>query len=185
MQQNSFYTAAELSEIGFRSFGAEVYISRFARFYAPNLMEIGNHVRIDDFCILSGPIKLGSYIHISAYCALYGKLEIEMEDYTGLSPRCTIFSASDDFSGDYLVGPMISEELTNVTGGKVIIRKYSQIGAGSIILPNVIIEEGVAVGAMSLVNKNTEPWKIYAGIPIKYLKERKKELVNKVKLLKL
>ena len=29
-----------------------------------------------------------------------------LEDYVGISPRTTIYSAMDDFSGDYLVGPI-------------------------------------------------------------------------------
>ena len=91
---NSFYNNDELNNIGFKSIGKNVLISKFARFYFPDKITIANNVRIDDFCILSGEIKLGNYIHISAYSALYGSLGIEMESFTGLSPRCTIFSAS-------------------------------------------------------------------------------------------
>ena len=103
---------------------------------------------------------------------------LEMENFTGLSPRCTIFSASDDFSGEYLISPMVNEKYTNVTGGKVIIKKYSQLGSNCVVLPNVTIEEGVAVGAMSLINKSLSSWKIYAGIPAKCIKDRSKKLLE-------
>lgn len=56
-------------------------------------MQIGDNVRIDDFCILSGEITLGSNIHIGAYSALYGSMGIELENNTGISPRSTLFSA--------------------------------------------------------------------------------------------
>ena len=101
-----------------------------------------------------------------------------MEDYTGLSPRCTVFSASDDFSGDFLISPMAPLEQTNVKGGLVVVKKYSQIGAGSIIMPDLEIGEGVAVGAMSYVNKSLPEWKIYAGIPVRKIKERKRGLLK-------
>jgi galactoside O-acetyltransferase len=179
---NSFFLPDELSQLGFKSIGNNVLISRFARFYGTENMEIGNHVRIDDFCILSGKIKLGSYIHISAYCALYGQYGIKMEDYTGLSPRCTLFSAIDDFSGNYLIGPMVKEEYTNITRGQITIKQYSQIGAGTVIFPKITIDEGVAVGAMSLIKKNLEKWTIYAGIPAKKKRERNKQLLNLVTL---
>lgn len=175
---NSFYTLQELSDIRFKSIGQNVLISRFAHFYEPENIEIGSNVRIDDFCILSGKIKLGSCIHIAAYTGLYGRFGIEMEDYTGLSPRCTILSATDDFSGDYLVGPMVDSKFTNVSGGKVLIKKYSQIGSNCVILPGVTINEGVAVGAMSLVNQDLDSWKIYVGIPAIYSKERSKKLLD-------
>lgn len=177
---NSFFTQEELKNIGFKNFGNNVLISRLAQFYSPENIEIGNNVRIDDFCILSGKIKLKNNIHISAYCAMYGKFGIEMNDYSGLSPRCTLFSASDDFGGDFLISPMAPSNLTNVQGGKIIIQQYVQIGAGSVLMPNITIKEGVAVGAMSFVKKSLPAWKIYAGNPIKLIKERKKNLVGKL-----
>lgn len=176
--QNSFYSTQELSTLGFKAIGENVLVSRFAQFYGIGNIELGSNVRIDDFCILSGDIKLGNNIHISAYTAIYGKFGVEMEDYTGLSPRCTVFSATDDFSGDYLIGPMIESKYTNVTGGKVLIKKYSQIGSNCIILPGITIDEGVAVGAMSLVNHDLEEWRIYKGIPAKFLKTRNKKLLD-------
>jgi acetyltransferase-like isoleucine patch superfamily enzyme len=175
---NSFYPENELETIGFKSYGKNVLISKKASFYSPELISVGNFVRIDDFCILSGNITLGSYIHISAYSALYGKYGIEMEDYSGLSPRCTVFSASDDFSGDYLIGPMVPTEFTNVAGGKVIIKKFVQIGAGTVVLPNIIINQGVAIGALSLVSKSLDEWNIYAGNPLKLIKPRNRNLLQ-------
>lgn len=174
----SFLSRSELKEIGFKEIGENVLISRFARFYNIKNSSIGNNVRIDDFCILSGNIVLKDFIHISAYCALYGKGGIFMHSFTGLSPRTTVFSQSDDFSGEYLIGPMVHEKYTNVTSGKVEIGEFSQVGANSIIMPNVNIEDGVAVGALSLVNKSLSSWGVYAGIPASFIKERKKDLIK-------
>ncbi len=176
--ETSFLSNDEVKQIGFKKLGSNVLISRHARFYGVQNMEIGNNVRIDDFCILSGEIKLHNNIHISAYSALYGKFGIEMCDYTGISPRCTVFSATDDFSGEYLIGPMVNSDCTNVVGGKVLIKEYSQIGTNCVLLPNITINEGAVVGAMSLVVRSLEPWKIFAGIPACYIKERRKGLLN-------
>lgn len=176
--KTSFCTNEELNQIGFKAFGKNVLISRFAQFYNPEYMELGNNIRIDDFCILSGTIKLGNFIHISAYNALYGKYGIELMDFSGLSPRCSIFSATDNFEGDYLIGPMVSSEFTNVIGGKVTIKQFVQIGAGSIVFPNLTINEGVAVGAMSLVRESLKEWTIFAGNPLKVIKPRSKKLLK-------
>lgn len=175
---NSFYAPDELKKIGFKSLGKRVFISRFARFYAVEEIEIGNFVRIDDFCLLSGRISLGNHIHISAYSALYGRFGIKMRDYSGLSQRCTLISASDDFSGNHMIGPMVPEELTDVTGGEIILNRFCQIGAGSIVLPNVEIMEGSVVGAMSLVRKSLMEWRIYGGNPLRLLSERNRSVVE-------
>lgn len=177
--KTSFYTKNELADLGLKSYGEKVLISRHVQIYSPEKISIGNNVRIDDFCILSGNITLGSHIHIAAYCALYGgEYGIDMNDYTGLSARTTIFSAIDDFSGNYLIGPIHDSQFTNVTGGKVVLNKYSQIGAGSIIFPCVKIGEGAILGAMSMAKRNIAPWTINGGIPSRFIKERSKTLLN-------
>lgn len=181
LKKNSFYSHKELKTLGLKSFGKNVLISRKASFYSPNEICIGNNVRIDDFCILSGEITLFNHIHISAHNLLYGKNGIVLHDFSCLSPRVIVFSAIDDFSGDYLIGPLLPERFTNITGGKVVIKEHALVGAGSIIFPNITIGEGAAVGAMSLVKENVNAWEIVAGIPAKFLKKRKKGLLEKAK----
>ena len=177
---SSFYSQEELSTLGLKSYGTNVKISRFARFYSPEKISIGDNARIDDFCILSGNITIGSHIHISAYVALYGSMGIELEDHTGISPMTTVYSAMDDFGGDYLIGPIHPEEKTHVTGGKVTIKRYSQIGTHCVVFPNLTIGEGSVVGACSMVNKSLAPWGIYFGIPAQKKSERKKGLTKLV-----
>lgn len=180
MIQTSFYTDEELLSLGLKSYGKNVLISRYARLYGASKISIGNNVRIDDFCILSGNISLGSHIHISPYVALYGANGIEFEDYTGISAHSVIYSAMDDFSGNYLVGSVHPEELTNVTGGKVVVKKFTQIGVNCVVFPNVTLNEGVAIGACTLVTKSLEKWGIYAGIPAKKIKNRSLRMVSLV-----
>lgn len=173
-----FLSVAELNALGLRALGENVLISERASLYSPHLISIGSHVRIDDFCILSGEITLGSHIHIGAFCGLYGKFGIHMADYTGLSPRCTLFSATDDFGGDFLISPMSPPELCNVTGGPIRLESFAQIGAHTVILPNVTVATGAAVGAMSLVKRDLDPWSLYAGCPVRRLRDRSRRCAS-------
>ena len=61
---NSFYSDEELKKIRFKSLGENVLISKKASIYSPEKIIIGNNVRIDDFCILSGNIQIGNHVHI-------------------------------------------------------------------------------------------------------------------------
>ncbi|NNG67955.1 acyltransferase [Caldanaerobacter subterraneus] len=177
--KTSFYTPEELKEIGFKKIGKNVLISRKASIYTPEKMEIGDNVRIDDFCILSGKIKLGSFIHIAAGCYLFaGDFGIIMDDFSTLSSRVAIYALTDDFSGNYLTNPTLPGKYRNVIGGEVYIGRHVIVGTGTTILPGVRIEEGVAIGAMSLVKKNVEAWKIAVGIPAKEVKERSRNLIE-------
>ncbi|MDU1912164.1 acyltransferase [Fusobacterium sp.] len=174
----SFYTKEKLKEIGFKSIGENVLISDKCSIYSPEKISIGNNVRIDDFCILSGNIKIGNYVHIAAYGAYYGAGEIEIHDFSGTSSRVTIYSQNESYNGETMTNPTIPEKYKKISYGKVIIKKHSIIGANSIILPGVIIGEGTAVGAMSLIKNSTEKWSIYTGIPAQKLKDRKKDLLE-------
>jgi len=175
----SFYSQNELNAIDFKSIGKNVLISRFARLYSPSTLSIGDNVRIDDFCILSGDIKLGSHIHIGAYCALYGAGGIRMCDFSGLSSRVSIYSASDDYLGGALTNPCIPDKYREIDTGIVKMEKHSLIGANSVVLPNSTLGEGAVVGAISLVKGNLSEWSIYAGIPAKRIKNRDREIIYK------
>ncbi|MBE0675903.1 MAG: acyltransferase [Bacteroidales bacterium] len=175
---NSFYEEHELKALGFRRYGRNLKISRKASIYSPENISIGDNVRVDDFCILSGNIILGSYIHISAYTALYALNGITLEDFVTVSGRVTIYSQSDDYSGSFMTNPMVPAGYNHITGGPVLLRKHSIIAAGSVVLPSVIMGEGSCLGAMSLLKCDAEPWSIYAGVPAKRIKDRSRDLLK-------
>lgn len=173
----SFYTDKELEKLGLKHFGKNVLISKYARIYGAEKISIGNNVRIDDFCILSGHIEICDFIHIAAYSALYGGEDgIYVSDYANLSSRVSIYSVCDDFSGRTMTNPMIPDIFKNVKSAQVYIGKHVIIGSTSVILPGVNLAEGSAYGSFSLVTTNSEPWSINAGIPAKRIKSRSKDL---------
>ncbi len=76
---------------------------------------------------------------------------------------------------------MSPSEKTNVTGGKVTIGQYVQLGAHCLVFPNVTIHEGSVIGALSLVTKDIPEWSIYVGIPAKKLRDRSKGLLKLIR----
>lgn len=175
----SFYSEEELTSLGLGRYGKNVLLSRKVSLYAPERMEIGDHVRIDDFCILSGSIKLGNYIHIAAYCGLFGSQEIVLEDYCGLSSRVSIYTVSEDYLGNGLTNPTIPLKYRRPVQDRVVLKKHALVGCGAVILPGVTIDVGAAIGALSLVSSSCKPWTIYGGIPARVKKNRRKDLLLK------
>ena len=176
----AYLSKQQLAVLGFASIGENVLISDKASIYNPKNISIGSNVRIDDFCVISAGnegVEIGSYIHIAAFCSIIGQEKITFSDFSGLSSRVSIYSSSDDYSGKFMTNPMVPSELTNVTHAPVKIGKHVIVGSGSVILPGVTLEEGVAVGALSLVTKSCSAFGIYTGNPAKRIKERKKELL--------
>lgn len=172
---------SEIDALGFKSAGNNLLISDKASFYGANRISLGNNVRIDDFCVLSAGvegIKVGNYVHIAVYSSLIGAGAIYLNDYCNLSSRVAIYSSNDDYSGEYMTNPMVSDLFTNVTSAPVSLGKHTIIGSGSVILPGLTLGIGVAIGALSLVNKNCVDFGIYAGAPARLIKMRSKNLLE-------
>ena len=174
----AYLTQTQLEDMGFKSIGENVKISDKASIYNADQMEIGHNSRIDDFCVISGQIKIGAYCHITPMCLLAGgEKGIYLEDFCTLAYGVKIFSQSDDYSGETMVNSLIPKQYKNENKEHVILKRQVIVGAGSMIMPGVTIDEGCSIGAMSLVNITTEPWGVYLGIPAKRIKERKKNLL--------
>lgn len=172
-----FYTESQLGQLGLKSFGKNVLISDKASLHGCSRIEIGNNVRIDDFCILSageGGIIIGNNVHIATFASIVGKNTIKFCDFSGISSRVSIFSSSDDYSGKHMTNPTVPDKYKNVHHGDVILEKHVIIGCGAVILPGVTIGEGTAIGAMTLIHKNCKPHKIYHGVPARAIKDRDK-----------
>lgn len=177
----AYLSREQLVSLGFRSLGEDVRISDRAALYNTPAIGIGNHVRIDDFCVLSagsGGISIGDFIHIAVYCSLIGREQIALDDFCNLSSRVSIYSSNDDYSGATLTNPTIPEEFKAVQYGKVRLHKHVIVGAGSVILPDVTLGVGVAVGALSLVNHSAPEFAVLAGIPARQVGERKRDLLE-------
>lgn len=175
----AYFTDSELYQIGFKSIGKNVKISKLASIYDHNKIEIGDNSRIDDFCVISGKINIGSYIHITPMCLLAGgEMGIEIKDFCTFAYGVKIFTQSDDYTGSTLTNSLIPKKYKNEFKAPITIHKHTIVGAGSIIMPGVILNEGTSIGSMSLVLKSTEAWSIYIGIPAKKLRDRNKALLD-------
>ena len=172
---------SDIEKMGFESVGENVLISDRASFHNCANISIADNVRIDDFCVLSagaGGIEIGSYVHVAVYSSLIGAGRITLSDFCNISSRVSIYSSSDDYSGASMTNPMVPDTYTDVLHADVLLGKHVIVGSGSIILPGVTIAEGGAVGALSLVRENCRAFGIYAGTPAKFIKERKRGLLE-------
>lgn len=180
----SFYSPEELADLGLKEYGKDVLISRKASLYDTGNIRLGDHVRIDDFCLLSGHIRVGNYVHIAAGTMLFAGSEgITIGDYCGISSRCCIYAKTDDFSGEALGNPTMPEKYTHVTGARVDIGPFAQLGVGCVLLPGAVIAEGCSLGPMALVSRETEPWGMYYGNPARRMGQRSQKLTELARAL--
>lgn len=175
----TYYTEIQLKKLGLKLVGKNVKISKKASIYNFEKIEIGDNSRIDDFCVISGSIKIGNNVHITPQCIIAGgQPGVIIESFCTLAYGVKIFSQSDDYSGISMTNSTIPKSFKKEILRKVLIKKHSIIGAGSIVMPGITVATGTSVGANSLILKSTDPWGIYVGSPAKKLKNRNKNLVT-------
>jgi acetyltransferase-like isoleucine patch superfamily enzyme len=179
--KSTYLTETDLQEFGFRSLGKNIRISSDARIYGQQNISIGDHVRIDDFAILSasnGFIEIGNHVFIARNCHLSGTMGLRIHDFATLAGNVTIYSASDDYSGESLTGQAIPPQFTKLSGGLVELHKHVILGTGTTVVGAAQLKEGSGTGAMSFVNTDLESWWLYAGIPARKIREKSRQALE-------
>ena len=176
------YTDAELREAGV-VFGTNVSISNDVILHNPQNIMLGDNVRIDAHCMLIAGVNtkiiFGSYIHIGAGTYMFGNSgNITLEDYSGTSSRCALYTSNDDYVEGYMTNPMVEDKYKKVKIGDITLKKHVIVGCCTVILPNIILEHATSVGAHSLVKKSTQPFDLVLGAPAKFVKKRKNVYLN-------
>jgi acetyltransferase-like isoleucine patch superfamily enzyme len=144
-----------LNEYDFKN----VYIHPSTEIYGRNNLEIGEHCWIGPKCLIEAgvaKIKLHKYIAVA-----YGSILI------------TNNHKYDE--GDFIPFGLVYSSLP------IEVDDFVWIGARSIILGGIKIEEGAIVGAGSIVTKSIPPLAIVAGNPAKIVGWRNKENYQKLK----
>jgi acetyltransferase-like isoleucine patch superfamily enzyme len=165
-----------------KSCGKNVIIGKTVRIRYPELVEIGDNVIIDDFTYISTNLKIHSFVHIAAGSIIMGgrKCFVEMHEFSSMGLHATLVAGADDFMGG-IATPLVDVEFKgNVIYGRIILNKHCLVAPGSVVMPNVVFGEGAAVGALSLVKQDLKEWTLYAGIPVKELKKRKKVQIQEL-----
>jgi galactoside O-acetyltransferase len=165
--------------------GKDVRIASSVAIRHPELVSIGSHVAIDDFCYITTSLEVGDYVHIGPFCSIVGGkgAQCTLRDFAGLSAGCRIICASDDYLGSGLTNPMVPVPFrAQVHVGNVVIEKHAVLGTNCVVHPGVTIGEGTALGSCSLVTKSLDSWHVYVGIPARAVRVRERAKILAMEL---
>lgn len=149
---SEFYSDAELAQLGCTRIGRRVQVSRLARFYGFR-GELGDHCRVDDYCIIKGRVDIGCLAHISAFCMLGGTGgTISIGDFSTTAAYVALYTASDDYASPLLTNAVIPSDLRRGITGDVVVGKGVVVGAHSVGLPGAVIGDYATIGALCILN---------------------------------
>jgi acetyltransferase-like isoleucine patch superfamily enzyme len=177
-----YFHADELRTLGFARIGEGTAISRNCTIIGLENIVLGDCVRIDGFTTIvaqRGPLRIGSHVHICSGCVLGARAGIDIGDFSSLSHGVRVLSAVDDYSGTHMTNSTLPSRFVSVVAAAITIGRHVPIGSGSIILPGIVIGEGAAVGAMSLVDRSLAEWTIHGGNPVRVLRARARTLLRR------
>ncbi len=152
--------------------------------YGREHITFGRNVRIDAFAVITAcahGMHFGDCVHIGAGCIILGSsARVSFGTGSGLSPRATIFTATDDFASGALVGACVPADLRSLTTGPVVLEDHATVGCGAVILPAVTLGRGSAVGALAIVKRSVEPLAVVVGPTARTIKYRSAELLDRL-----
>lgn len=175
----SFLPTFKIRALRFREVGRSVLVHPTVVIADCSKVALGNYCRIDPFSVLStsGGIQIGSHVHVGSHCSLSGGEAITIDAFATLSHKVSLFTSSDDYSGETMANPTVPSSLKRAQTGPIHLGKHVIVGAGSVIMPGVTLAEGCAIGALSFVNRSLEAWGIYAGIPVRRISDRRQDVL--------
>lgn len=162
---------------------ATAIVSSSIRVRHPEHFSVGDHSIVDDFCYFSTKVRIGRFSHVANGCSVGGGAghTFTLGDYSSLSAGVKVWCASDDFARSlvFVPPPGLEDVKEFLISGDVSLDRCTAVGANSVIMPLNAIPEGTVIGALSFVptNFSFEPWSVYAGAPIRYVRPRDRAAV--------
>lgn len=130
---------------------------------------------LDGFCfIYSGArlfhtygISAGKNLHVNAGAYIYGRGGLTLGSHVLVGQNALILSSTHHWTD-----PNVPIVFQGHRSEPVVIGDDVWIGANAVILPGVTLGTGTVVGAGAVVNRDTEPYSIVAGVPARKISER-------------
>jgi len=176
-----YWNEAELRDAGIGSVGFNVRVSERATVVGLANIHLGSNIRVDSYVSLlcgRGPLQVGDNVHIEPSSSLVSHHGVEIGNYCTISHGVRLFTASADYSGESFTNAFPLQTLQSPKTGKIVLHDHVILGANSVVMPDVSIGLGAAIGALSFVRQSVPAWGIYAGNPLRYVGPRSQKILQ-------
>lgn len=165
----------------FARVGKDVQVFSYALILRPEVIELSDGVRIDDYCRIEGGegLSVGKYVHIASFSSILGGGQANIGDFCAIAQGAKLITGmgmGHPFE-DKFPDVIPSDDICHRMRGQIVIGAYSFVGTNAVVLPDVTIGEGAVIGACSLVSKDVPSWTVVAGVPARMIGVRKNFLM--------
>lgn len=135
-------------------------------------VEVGNNTDIQNYVLLKPGTRVGNDCYIDSYVLSSGACTIGNNvilRYRTVIARNVIIEDDNFFTAG--VKTIFLDHSAQATPAPLHIKRGSFFGDNSIIMGGITIAENCIIGACTFVNKDTEPYGVYAGIPARRMRD--------------
>jgi putative colanic acid biosynthesis acetyltransferase WcaF len=136
------------------------------------------------FILRSFGARLGPNCHVYAKCTIWAPWNLRCDEGACIADGAVVYNAAPVHLGSHAI---VSQDAYLCTAGHdvdapdfpmitapISIGAYAWIGARACVLPGVTVHEGAVLGLGALASKDLEAWQVYAGVPARRIRQRKR-----------
>ena len=145
-----------------------VRIGHGCSFFSPESVFLGDRVRIDANCVVTGGLLCRGDNHISSFVWMNGKDQtVTLGRWAFIGAGSKLVTASDDYTGAY--GPIGPSGKNRMDRGDITIGNFAGIAIGTTLLPGVTLPDGTCIAGNGWVtadqSERLQPFAVYACCP--------------------
>ena len=158
--------------------GQDVQVYQWALIIKPEVIELADGVRIDDYARIEGGqgLTIGKYVHIASFASILGGGQAQVGDFSGIAQGARLITGMGHPFEDKFPVPLPTGDPYHRKRGRIILGAYCFVAANAVVLPDIEVGDGAVIGAGAVVTHNVPPWTIVAGVPASVIKLRERFL---------
>lgn len=154
--------------------GRDVQVFEGALILKPDMIELDDGVRIDDYSRIEGGmgLRIGKYVHIASFASILGGGRADIDDFSGIAQGARLITGTGHPFEERFPAPLPHADPYHRKRGRIVMGKYSFVAANAVVMTDITIGDGAVVGAGAVVTKDVEPWTVVAGVPARVIGSR-------------
>ena len=170
------YLRALYYRLRLKKISSNVLIDQGVFFAYPKAITLERLCYIDkNAVIMAEQVHIGERVHICPNVFISGGGKFVAKDFSAVCANSQVITSSETLKhGSRANGPLTKPAERLVVRGSVTLEPDAFVGAGCIILPNVVLGQGSVIAAGTTISKSTEPWSITASAKNNVLGYREK-----------
>lgn len=128
--------------------------------------KIGPHCHIYPSARIWAPWNLicEDFVAIADEAVIYNHKAVTLKSHAIVSQQAYVCGATHDYNDPAF--PLVAYEIT--------IGAYAWVCVRAVVCPGIIVGEGAVLGLGAIATRDLEPWTVYAGVPAKPIKKRRR-----------